>query len=354
MGTHRSRHNHGRKPRYKERRPSTVWKRDPRSVGTASHKSPEDWNTYLGLLATMSPHAASKHPNMPSAAAFLFKRKRDPEFNRRADAVMASRSLHANSGKRPIAPDKWRAFLDRLPEMSMKRIAAIEGMPSEGVVYKRRSRDPDFRRQLDLILHAPGRELENRLAAGERLSNYRRSPDFNEKMYRARAAASAARSLLAYPYIARRRDEHADILAINDLVPRAFPDQMRADICQEAMLAVLEGKTTIAELRANRASSRWFMKKFWRDNFEDGGFAVPLDALADDRTGYEIASAIAAKDWHRDQMNDRRLARDSLRAFQPPTQIEEVHVAQVARRQQELADQALSFDEVEELLVGIR
>ena len=298
----------------------------------------------------MSPHAASKYPNMPSSTAFLFKRQRDAEFNRRAAAVMASRSLQANSGKRPIAPDAWVAFLDRLPDMSLKRAVALDGMPSEATVYKRRNKDPDFRRRLDLILHAPARELENRLAAGERLSNYRSDPDFNEKMLRARVSAMATRSNLAYPYIVRRRDEHADVLAINDLVPRAFPDQMRADICQEAILAVLEGKTTIAELRANRASSRWFMKKFWRDNFEDCGFAVSLDAARDDWSGYDIASAAAAKEWHRDQMNERRRAFDSLRAFQPPTQVEDVYLAQIARRHAELADRAYSFDEVEELL----
>jgi hypothetical protein len=57
---------------------------------------------------------------------------------------------------------------------------------------------------------------------------------------------------LQFPYIAKPRPEHADILALNDLVPKTLPHHMRSDICQEMMLAVLEGKTTIEQIEGLR------------------------------------------------------------------------------------------------------
>lgn len=351
MGTRRSRHNKGRKPLYKYHRDRTDWKRDPRPPGGAG-KSEEIWETYLAHVATMSPHAASKFPDMPSATAFNAKRRRDPAFSRRAAEIMAARDLHAHAGKRPIAPTIWADFLMRLPSVkNINALVAQPGMPTIRTVYMQRKRDQTFRRAFDAIIHDPGRVEDRNSRAAERMATFRADPAFNLRMYQARAAAAAEARPLCYPYIVKRRDEHAEILAINDIVPRAFPDQMRADICQEAMLAVLEGKITIAELRANRSQSAWFLRKFYKDNFEDAGHAASLDAMVDeDRTEFEVASAIAAKDWLQGQMNERRLRFETFRALQPPTQLDDVWRSQVSRKQREMADRGLSFDEVAKLL----
>lgn len=81
---------------------------------------------------------------------------------------------------------------------------------------------------------------------------------------------------LAYPFIIRKRDEHADLLAVNRMVAQYLPG--REDICQEIMLAMWEGTITLAELEAKRENLRAFVRSFRRNNFEQSGAAVSLDA----------------------------------------------------------------------------
>ena len=49
-------------------------------------------------------------------------------------------------------------------------------------------------------------------------------------------------------------------------------------------------------------------------------------------------------------MNDARRYHDAMVGFQPPTQIEDVYLSQVARKQSALWERGLSFSEVEEML----
>jgi len=56
---------------------------------------------------------------------------------------------------------------------------------------------------------------------------------------------------VAYPYIIRPRDEHADIMLINSLVPRGLPEWIRADICQDMMVALLSGEIERDKLAAS-------------------------------------------------------------------------------------------------------
>lgn len=86
---------------------------------------------------------------------------------------------------------------------------------------------------------------------------------------------AAKAPLLAYPYIAVKRDEHADLLAVNSLVPASMPG--REDVCQEIMLALWERRITLDQLKANRADLRAFVRSFTRDNYEAGGYAISLD-----------------------------------------------------------------------------
>lgn len=157
---------------------------------------------------------------------------------------------------------------------------------------------------------------------------------------------------LAYPYIRKVRDEHADLLAINEMIPKSIPDNMRADMCQEIMLAVLEGRATLEALRAKRASGAYFIKKFYHDNYEAGGQAISFQQTDDDWTSERVASSIAAKEWHREQFTDRNSHADTLKTFTPPIQFEAAWRDQIGRitlRHHELG-QFLSEEEVEEML----
>lgn len=95
---------------------------------------------------------------------------------------------------------------------------------------------------------------------------------------------------LAYPFIVRRRDEHADLMAVNGLVPRGLPG--REDVCQEIMLALWEGKITLDQLKANRSNVRAFVRTFTTENYEGGGYAMSLDQpMHDGRSWHDILPA---------------------------------------------------------------
>jgi hypothetical protein len=95
---------------------------------------------------------------------------------------------------------------------------------------------------------------------------------------------------LAYPYIIRARDEHADLLAVNSLVPTYLPS--REDICQEIMLALWEKRITLDQLKASRSNIRMFVTSFRRDNWEASGYAVSLDQpMHDGRSWHDVLAA---------------------------------------------------------------
>lgn len=94
---------------------------------------------------------------------------------------------------------------------------------------------------------------------------------------------------LQYPYIREVRGEHADLLAVNSLVPRGLPDHIRADVCQEIMLALWQKEVSIDELRGDRALVQSFIRGFRKANFEAGGQAISLDTpMRDGRSWYDV------------------------------------------------------------------
>lgn len=171
---------------------------------------------------------------------------------------------------------------------------------------------------------------------------------------RKRAVKTPVSADLVYPYIAKPRAEHADIMEINAMIPKGIPDHMRSDMCQEIMLAIMEGRTTLEMLRAKKASSSYFIRKFYKDNFEQSGYALSFDAKDDDGRSYdEIASSIAAKDWHHGQVMEReRFYHARQLPFTPPTQFQAAWKDQIGRVQLSLDQlgQFMSRDEVEEML----
>lgn len=157
---------------------------------------------------------------------------------------------------------------------------------------------------------------------------------------------------LNYPYIITLRDEHADLMAVNTIIPKSIPDNMRADMCQEIMVAILEGRTTLDQLRAKKANGAYFVNKFYHDNYEQGGHAISFNDTDEDWDSDAVASSIAAKEWHREQFTERTRYGESIRTFTPPTQFEAAWQDQVRRIQlkhHELG-QFLDAEEVEELL----
>jgi hypothetical protein len=94
---------------------------------------------------------------------------------------------------------------------------------------------------------------------------------------------------LQYPYIRHVRGEHADLLAVNAIVPRYLPDHVRADVCQEIMLAIWQKEMTLDELREDTALVRKFTKGFYKANLEAGGHAISLDVpMRDGRSWYDV------------------------------------------------------------------
>ena len=96
--------------------------------------------------------------------------------------------------------------------------------------------------------------------------------------------------IVAYPFIRKAKDEHADLLFVNSIVPTSMPG--REDVCQEILLALFEQRITLNELKANRANLRSFVASFRRDNYESGGYAVSLDQpMYDGRSWHDTLSS---------------------------------------------------------------
>ncbi len=136
------------------------------------------------------------------------------------------------------------------------------------------------------------------------------------------AIPKRARLNLFYPFIQKERPSDADLLRVNDIVPHAFPEHMRADICQSIMLALYEGTITLAELEANRANLTWFAKKWRKEQAPWQEVLAP--GITDDERPYHDTAADVWGLVKMDRVNDARRAREAYADHQPATQIEDV------------------------------
>ena len=92
---------------------------------------------------------------------------------------------------------------------------------------------------------------------------------------------------LQYPYIiGEAKDDHAFLLAVNAIVPRGLPGDLRADVCQDMLLAILEGNLSPDDLETAMPN----YLKAARKRYQMPWGTVSLDApLWDDgRPLYEI------------------------------------------------------------------
>lgn len=104
-----------------------------------------------------------------------------------------------------------------------------------------------------------------------------------------RKLASSPRALF-YPYLIHKPSngdkERQLLLAVHDAVPKRLPDHIRADVCQDLIVAVLSGDISQDDLRD---SSSWYVGKVIKQHpFKYGHLS--LDAILgedDDRTLYD-------------------------------------------------------------------
>lgn len=92
-----------------------------------------------------------------------------------------------------------------------------------------------------------------------------------------------------WPYIREINSENELLMWVSAAVPRSLPDHIRADICQDILLDILEGKIAIQELAQNVSAAIRRTRK--RTEMPFG--MISLDApRRDGRSWYEIIGAI--------------------------------------------------------------
>lgn len=128
--------------------------------------------------------------------------------------------------------------------------------------------------------------------------------DWKAQIAQPRIVVTAQPRLLAYPYLPKLTKFAAIsgaqlTMDVSALVSRAYPEFMRADICQITLLAILEGKVTLSDLRGSSDALRTFVRSYRRGQEAMPGVGggmqsrrISLDAPRwgdDDRDAHEIA-----------------------------------------------------------------
>jgi hypothetical protein len=273
MGTRRSKHNQGRKPRYKENGAEVskaIWE-TPKF-----HKEPE-----------------------PTVAEVLAK----PAFKE----FWAGGRYRLNQRLNWSEADKVR--LQVLAKAGINPVLAADtlGREEKTIAYKAR----------DLGVYIP-----------PEWSVYLPKPKYVPHPLERRV-------LLNYPFAVKATAENEEVLAVNKLVPKAWSDEMRADVCQELMLHIYQGKITFETLHGPRGPElvRQYGRHWRNENMERGGYGMMrVHDLDDDRSYEDIAAAQCMKDYDWNVMNDRRAAWEAQSiAFTPATQEHDVWEKEIGR-----------------------
>ena len=160
--------------------------------------------------------------------------------------------------------------------------------------------------------------------------------------------------LLNYPFFIQvDKDKDANLVAVNNLVPKSIPDHMRGDICQDILLAVYEGKVNLATLQKRPDLMKQFVSRWRKENLERSGYGMmTIDPYGDDKRSWEEQAAARA-DWDYNQRNDACSAYEAQSIpFTPATQIDDVYLQEIQREHLRRVDagETLSFDEVARLV----
>jgi len=133
--------------------------------------------------------------------------------------------------------------------------------------------------------------------------------------------------LMHFPFVGAETPAAADLLRVNDLVPRGFPEHMRADICQSIMLALYEGTVTLAEIEANRDRLSWFVKR-WRGE-QQPYLEMQVAPGDDDARPYHDIAAALRQESRAAEVNDARRALAAWADRAEPTQLDDVYRSEV-------------------------
>jgi hypothetical protein len=88
-----------------------------------------------------------------------------------------------------------------------------------------------------------------------------------------------------WPYLSGAPTDGGGLIdAVNEIVPRYFPDFKRADICQDLLLAILEGTATIETLRDGSADAIKKYNKLYPSKFGPMSLDVSLTSDPDGPT----------------------------------------------------------------------
>lgn len=168
---------------------------------------------------------------------------------------------------------------------------------------------------------------------------------------RTKKKPSFSAPLMAYPYVSKATEHNAILLEVNNLVPKSMHESIRADVCQEMMVAILEGRTTIEQLKARGRGAAYFIRRFWKQNHEDAGRAISF-SIQDGHSYDEIAASQSARDWRYEQDRQAHNAYGTLRTFTAPTQLEAAWRDQVGgvRLHLNQLGHYMDHDEAEELM----
>jgi hypothetical protein len=95
-----------------------------------------------------------------------------------------------------------------------------------------------------------------------------------------------------YPYISGNpTSEHEMLMAVDQIVPKGLPNSVRSDVCQDMIVAVLSGDTTVENLRGDLKK---YMGQFWK-MFPDKYGHISLDAVVHGTEDFKLIDTISNK-----------------------------------------------------------
>lgn len=344
MGTRKSRHNKGRKPLYKEHRRDLVDAVvDPYAPQVCRIcGGPCSWNSKtltcrpcFEALPRPKPNLGKKSPcvgpivpdNRPAEMLVAGADRDAPYLNNHTqwkpheESILATlladrtnletvaavlgrppeRVAHRAMDRGLIVPREWRMMLPSwTPSLGRRQMREFDLFPAPPAVPRRKMRESD------IFLPVP------------------RAP----RVIRPRVLVDRT-PLMSFPYIRSARSSNADYLAVNRLISRGMPEDVRADIVQAMMLAVVEGTVTVGELQRNPGLIKKFVGKFRKEQTpyqEITGFG-----LEDDERSYEdIAATLHGEHQIDGQSEMRRAYTAIMHRASSATQIEHIYEQQIA------------------------
>ncbi|HQS15054.1 hypothetical protein [Reyranella sp.] len=195
----------------------------------------------------MSAIEISKQPGMPSAPAFIRKRRTDPVFRACAEAILRTRRLN-NSGRPRVTADRVDRFLLRLKEVGPRVAMGESGAPSMAWVQKRRLRDEGFAERL-----SAARFLFRKLyceRTGHQGFGGRPACTPAQRAAKRKAEGKVSRFNVAQVPLRERLHGNELYAAVAAAVPRRLLAYDRDDVIADVVAGVLDGSFRLDDLAA--------------------------------------------------------------------------------------------------------